>query len=137
MRVVLDTGVLIAALITRDTPPDRIYQAWRERRFELMSSEWQLDEFRRVSRYPRLRKFLSPSDAGRMVNGLRTHAVVLTDLPRVDASADPDDNPVLAMTVAGNAHFLVSSDKRDVLSLKALGTARIVSARRFVELLGR
>ena len=137
MRVVLDTGVLIAALITRDTPPDRIYQAWRERRFELMSSEWQLDEFRRVSRYPRLRKFLSPSDAGRMVNGLRTHAVMLTDLPRVDASADPDDNPVLAMAVAGNAHFLVSSDKRDVLSLKALGTARIVSARRFVELLGR
>ena len=137
MRVVLDTGVLVAALITRDTPPDRIYQAWRERRFELMTSEWQLDEFRRVSRYPRLRNFLSPSDAGRMVNGLRKHAVVLTDLPRVDASADPDDNPVLAMAVAGNAHFLVSSDKRDVLSLKALGAARIVSARRFIELLGR
>jgi len=27
MRVVLDTGILIAALITKDTPPDRIYQA--------------------------------------------------------------------------------------------------------------
>ena len=42
MRVVLDTGILIAALITRDTPPDRIYQAWRKRRFELATSEWQL-----------------------------------------------------------------------------------------------
>ena len=31
MRVVLDTGILIAALITKDTPPDRIYQAWRKR----------------------------------------------------------------------------------------------------------
>jgi len=29
MRVVIDTGILIAALITRETPPDRIYQAWR------------------------------------------------------------------------------------------------------------
>ena len=56
MRVVLDTGILIAALITRDTPPDRIYQAWRKRRFELVTSEWQLEEFRRVSHYPKLRK---------------------------------------------------------------------------------
>ena len=137
MRVVLDTGVLIAALITRDTPPDRIYQAWRERRFDLMTSDWQLDELRRVSRYPRLRRFLSPAAAGRMVNGLRTHAVVLKDLPRVDASPDPDDNPVLAMAVASDAHYVVSSDKRDVLSLKAMGTAHIVSARRFIELLER
>ena len=60
MRVVLDTGILIAALITRDTPPDRIYQAWRKRRFALVTSEWQLEEFRRVSRYPKLRKYLLP-----------------------------------------------------------------------------
>jgi hypothetical protein len=30
MRVVLDTGILIAALITADTPPDQLYQAWRK-----------------------------------------------------------------------------------------------------------
>ena len=66
MRVVLDTGILIAALITRDTPPDRIYQAWRKRRFELVTSEWQLEEFRRVSRYPKLRKYLQPIEAGNL-----------------------------------------------------------------------
>ena len=43
MRVVLDTSILIVALITRDTPPDQIYQAWRKRCFELVTSEWQLD----------------------------------------------------------------------------------------------
>lgn len=135
MRTVLDTGVLIAALITRDTPPDRIYQAWRRRRFELVTSEWQLEEFRRVSRYPRLRRFLSPADAGRMVNGLRTRATVVADLPQVDASADPDDNPILATAIVGNAHWLVSSDKRDVLSLDRVGNARIGSAREYVDLL--
>ena len=51
MRVVLDTGILIAALITRDTPPDRLYQLWRKRRFTLITSESQLDEFRGVTRY--------------------------------------------------------------------------------------
>ena len=137
MRAVLDTGVLIAALITKDTPPDRIYQAWRRRRFELVTSQWQLDEFRRASRYPRLRAFLHPAHAGRMVNGLRAHATMVADRPRVDVSLDPDDNPILATAIAGDVHYLVSSDKRDVLSLGKIGNARIVSARRFLALLER
>jgi hypothetical protein len=36
MRVVFDTGILIASLITADTPPDQICQAWRKRRFTLI-----------------------------------------------------------------------------------------------------
>ncbi len=99
MRVVLDTGVFIAALITTDTPPALIYQAWRKKRFELVTSEWQLDEFRRVSRYPKLRRFIKPAEAGNLVNGLRHQATVLETLPRVDLSPDPDDNPVLSMAI--------------------------------------
>ena len=135
MRVVIDTGILIAALITRDTPPDQIYQAWRKQGFELVTSEWQLEEFRRVSRYPKLRKFLQPIEAGSLVNGLRHQALLLNDLPNVELSADPDDNPLLAMAIAGEANYLVSGDKRDVLSLKKVGKARIVTARRFLTIL--
>jgi len=135
MRVVIDTGILIAALITRDTPPDKIYQAWREQRFELVTSDWQLEELRRVSRYPKLRKFLQPIEAGNLVNGLRHQALLLNDLPNVEISADPDDNPLLAMAIAGEADYLVSGDKRDVLSLKKVGKTRIVTARRFLTIL--
>lgn len=133
MRVVLDTGILIAALITKDTPPDQIYQAWRKRRFELVTSQWQLDEFRRVSRYPKLRKYLKPIEAGNLINGLRHQARLLEELPDVDLSEDPDDNPLLAM--AGEVDYLVSGDKRDVLALKKVGKARIISARRFLTIL--
>jgi len=135
MRIVLDTGILIAALITRDTPPDRIYQAWRKRRFELVTSEWQLEEFRRVSRYPKLRKYLQPIEAGNLVSGLWHQARLLDDLPDVELSADPDDNPLLAMAIAGEVDYLVSGDKRDVLALKKVGKARIITARRFLTIL--
>jgi putative PIN family toxin of toxin-antitoxin system len=135
MRVVIDTGILIAALITRDTPPDRIYQAWRKRRFELVTSEWQLEEFRRVSRYPKLRKYLQPIEAGNLVNGLRHQAQVLDDLPDVELSVDPDDNPLLAIAIAGEVDYLVSGDKRDVLALKKVGKTRIITARRFLTIL--
>lgn len=37
MRVVLDTGILIAALITMDTPPALIYQTLRKKCFELIT----------------------------------------------------------------------------------------------------
>ncbi len=135
MRIVLDTGILIAALITTDTPPGLIYQAWRKKRFELVTSEWQLDEFRRVSRYPKLRRFLKPAEAGNLVNGLRLQATVLETLPTVDLSPDPDDNPVLAMAEASQAQYLVTGDKVDLLALGAIGGTRIVTARQFIKAL--
>jgi putative PIN family toxin of toxin-antitoxin system len=135
MRVVLDTGILIAALITKDTPPDKIYQAWRKRRFELITSQWQLDEFRRVSRYPKLRKYLQPIEAGNLINGLRHQALLLETLPEVELSYDSDDNPLLAMAIATEADYLVSGDKRDVLALKKVGKTRILTARRFLAIL--
>ncbi len=136
MRVVLDTGILIAALITKDTPPDRLYQLWREKRFTLITSEWQLGEFRRVSHYPKLLPLLKPHEAGTMIGGLRTNAVVLSELPKVEVSQDPEDNPLLAMALAGSADFLVTGDKRDLLSLKKFEGIPIVTARSLVEILG-
>jgi hypothetical protein len=135
MRVVLDTGILIAALITADTPPDRIYQAWHRKRFQLITSQWQIGEFRRASRYEKLRPFLMPAEAGNLINGLRQSAIVLGKLPRLDLSSDPDDNPVLAMAVAGQADFLVTGDKRGLLSIKKVATTQIVTAREFLAVL--
>ncbi|MDN5935959.1 MAG: putative toxin-antitoxin system toxin component, PIN family, partial [Nitrosospira sp.] len=58
MRVILDTNVLLGALISPHGPPDAIYRAWRAARFDLVTSVAQLDELRRVSRYPKLKTIL-------------------------------------------------------------------------------
>lgn len=55
MRVVLDTNVLVSALISPLGPSDRLYQEWRNGIFDLITSEEQLEEFRRVTRYPHIR----------------------------------------------------------------------------------
>ena len=136
MRVVLDTGILLAALITSGTPPDLIYRAWRKKAFELITSEWQLEELRRVSRYPKLRKYLKPAEVGTVVNGLRRQATVLQQLPKVEFSPDPDDNPILATAIAGMADYLVTGDKRDLLSLEKVETVQIITARAFADRFG-
>jgi putative PIN family toxin of toxin-antitoxin system len=136
LRVVVDTGILIGALITSGTPPDLIYRAWRKKAFELITSEWQLEELRRVSRYPKLRKYLKPAEVGTLVNGLRRQAIVLQELPKVEFSPDPDDNPLLATAIAGMAEYLLTGDKRDLLSLQKVETCQIITARAFADLLG-
>ncbi len=102
----------------------------------MVTSEWQLDEFRRVSRYSKLRRFLKPAEAGNLVRGLRHQATILETLPTVVLSPDPDDNPVLAMAEASQALYLVTGDKKDLLGLGTIGGTHIVFARQFVEALG-
>lgn len=128
MRVVLDTNVLISALMTRGTPPDRLYEAWRERRFQVVSCERQLEEIKRVSKRPFFRKRLRRSEVGRLVRDLRRLTVLIEQLPRVSRSLDPDDDYLLALAQAGNADFLATGDKSDLLTLKRHRSTRIVTA---------
>lgn len=136
MRAVLDTNVLCSALLAPGGPTDRLYRAWREGRFHLLTCEAQLEEFRRVTRYPRLRAFIEPAAAGAMHNELRQLAVLVTKLPAVDASQDPADNFLLAMAEAGEADVLVTGDKHDLLALGSFGRTRLLTVRRFLTEIG-
>ena len=68
-----------------------------------------------------------------MVNGLKLRAHVYEHLPTVDLCIDPDDNPVLSMALESNADFLVTGDKRDLLSMVQIGQTPIVSAATFLK----
>lgn len=81
MRLLLDTNILVSALIAPGGPADILYQAWRAGRFRLLTSEEQLEEFRRVTRYPKVRKYIRPAAAGTMLNEIRLLAHVLASLP--------------------------------------------------------
>lgn len=129
MRVILDTNVLLGALISTHSPPDRIYRAWRASHFELVTSTVQLDELKRVSRYPKLRAILPAHRVGRMINNLQ-HALVLTQLPlRPDGieASDPNDAFLLAMALASGADYLVTGDRHaGLLERGHVGPTRIV-----------
>jgi len=111
MRVVLDTNVLLSALISPHGAPDAIYRAWRAARFVIVTSVAQLDELRLASRYPKFKAVLQPHRVGAMVNNLQ-RAVVLERLPSGMEADDPFDAFLLAMAVAGGADFLVTGDHR-------------------------
>ena len=135
MRVLLDTNVLLSALLVRGTPPDRLYEAWRQGRFDLVSCKRQLEELNRVSRRPVLRERLRPAEAGRLVNEIRRLAILCEPGKMASISPDPDDDFLLAVAEAAHADYLVTGDKTDLLSLRRHAATRILTARQLVELL--
>jgi putative PIN family toxin of toxin-antitoxin system len=134
---VVDTNILISALFSTQSLPAHLIELWREGCFDVLTSADQIDELRRVTRYPRIRERLAPALAGRLINELRDVAIVVTDLSTVTASPDPYDNYLLATALAADANFVVTGDKRDLLALRVFQGVKIVSVREFLALQGR
>ena len=136
LRVVLDTSVLISALILEESAPARLIDAWAHERFKLISSEDQLKEFKAVSRRPQLAPFIERADAGRFVNQLRSEAVMIENLPRADRTPGSANHFLLAMARVAEANYLVSGDRRSVLAPAQHGPTQIVTARSMLAALG-
>lgn len=135
---VIDTNLLLSALMNPNGLPQRVLLAWADqRRFALATCAFQLAELRDVTRRPSVARYFRPAQAGRMINQLQALAVMAPEpLPRVDVSADPFDNFLLGCAEATGAQYIVSGDKADVLALKRHGATRIVNMRTFAEIIG-
>ena len=131
MKVVLDTNVLVSSLIIPDSPPHWLYEAWRAGTYVLVTCDEQLEEFRRVTRYDKVRVYIEPAAAGTLLNELSKTAQRIGRLPKVRRSADAGDDYLLALAQAADAEYLVTGDRSGLLALKRHGKTRIVTARQF------
>lgn len=136
MRAILDTNILVSALLVPSGAPGAIYRAWAEGAFTLLIAEEQIAELRHTLVKPTLAARIRPHRAGRLVNSLRRLAEDVGPLPRVERSPDPEDDFLLAMAEAGKADYLVTGDKSGLLALVRHAGARIVAARQFLEIVG-
>jgi putative PIN family toxin of toxin-antitoxin system len=135
MRVVLDTNIIVSALISNAGKPATIVDAWLDGKFTLLTCAVHLDELRATLHKPRVAALMKPHTAGRLVNQVRKLAEDIAPLPHVERSPDPTDDFLLAMSEAGRADYLVTGDKSGLLALGRHKTTRIVSAREFAEML--
>lgn len=136
MRVILDTNILLSGLISSGGTPARLIEAWLDRRFMLVSHPLQLTEIREVSRREKLRTLIQPHEAGRLVNQIALIADLPDALPHISRSPDPRDDFLLALCEAGQADWLVTGDKADLLVLERHGPTRIITAAVLAEHLG-
>ncbi len=130
MKVILDTNVLLSAMISPYGAPDVIYRAWKAGHFDLVTAKVQLDEIRRASRYPKLKALIQPAKIGTMLNNLqRTLVLDSLDINRFSSQvSDPNDAFLLALASASSADYLITGDHRaGLIKLKHVGRTRIVT----------
>lgn len=128
MRVVLDTNIIVSALIAPVGKPAAIIDAW------LLTCAAHIDELRSTLQKPRVAELVKPHKAGRLVNQIKKLAEDVDPLPRVKRSPDPTDDFLLALSEGGKADYLVTGDKSGLLALHSHKATRIVSAREFAAL---
>ena len=81
MRVVLDTNILVSALITKGTPPVKLYQAWLRNQIELETHDVQIDEVSDVLARARFRSYIDSDEAARMGTAIFRYTNVLNQIP--------------------------------------------------------
>ena len=138
LRAVLDTNVVVSALIRPGGPPGRILDRLVDGDFVLVLSPAMLDELGRTVRQPGVRKYvrLSDDELDSRLAQLETLAdPVEGTLALTVALRDPDDLMVLVTAVEGRADYIVTGDA-DLLTLGACEGVAIVTPREFLERLG-
>ena len=135
IRVVLDTNVLISALILRG-PTNELVGYWKGSEFTPVVSKAIVGEYLRALAYP---KFGLTVDTIKMLMHKEffpyMEPVQVEEVPEV-IHQDPSDNQFLACAKSGACKFIVSGDKH-LLALKKYEKIQIITVRNFLDFLAR
>ena len=71
MRVVLDTNIIVSALIAAAGKPAAIIDAWLDGKFTLLTCAAHVDELPATLQKPRMAELVKPHRAGRLVNQVK------------------------------------------------------------------
>lgn len=111
LRLVIDPGVLIAALISASGAPRQLLLRWLDGEFELLVSTALIAELDRVLEREKFRKYVTLSDAKSYVALFRRFGTFAPDVPSPPPlSSDPGDDYLLALAASQAANYLVSGD---------------------------
>jgi putative PIN family toxin of toxin-antitoxin system len=112
MRAVLDTGVLVSALISRQGTTGAVLQALRDARFRaIYSIEILVEIIDVLGREPfRTKYHIEADDITVLINLVRLRGELITPGRRIQACRDPNDDKFLEAALAGKADCVVSGD---------------------------
>ncbi len=134
MRVILDTNILLSAILSPLGAPAKLLDAWERNWFTLVACDELIAELRDVAGRPFFRARLRASVAELLAAGIRDFSLFCRDLPAGPIAPDPKDSYLLALAEASQAEFLVTGDK-ELLSLKQHKSIRIITPAAMIDLL--
>lgn len=137
MRVVLDTNIIISAVISPHGTPAKIIKAWQDRKFQLLISIEIFREIACVLERPRLKKYnITDLRRKEILKVLYKYSVMTQGKLNVKVSEDSNDDKFIVCAMEGNADYIVSGDI-DLLKIKSHKNIDIITADAFIKILER
>jgi putative PIN family toxin of toxin-antitoxin system len=143
MRAVIDTNIVVSSFMQHGLP-DQLIRAWEAKKFDWLLSNALYFEIKDVLFRPYITETynISAKEIHIFLESLAANCIpVNTDSALPDPllySQDVKDNKVLVCAVAGKADYVVTGDKKDLLSMSGhpqLGDIRIITVREFLPML--
>jgi uncharacterized protein len=133
MRVVLDTNIFIS--MTLGGLVGKINDYWKSGEFTLIVSDAILSEYLNVLQRPKFH--LTAEIIVAILGRIQRKAEFVTPAKKIRwVESDPKDDMFLEAGLEGKADYIVSGDSH-LLDLKIFRGIEILSAREFIERLGR
>lgn len=132
-RVVLDTSVLVSALVIGGGWGAQLRAAWQARRFVPLASGVTAQELMRVLGYPKFG--LSVAEQEELLADYLpwVEVVEVAGTPRgAPVCRDPFDQPFVDLAIVGRANALVSGDTRLLALRGKVGRCRVVGVTEFL-----
>jgi putative PIN family toxin of toxin-antitoxin system len=132
IRVVLDTGVIISAMLFQGEL-SRMVTLWQRGRIIPVISRETFDELITVLKYPKFS--LSSDEMKAMIENeiLPFFEVVESDKGLRGVCRDPDDDKFISCAISARAKYVVSGDK-DLSELKKYKTVKIITPAEFLRM---
>lgn len=137
-KVVIDTNLLISAILVPESPPDRLIIAWLNGLFILFFSKDQLEDVAYVSKRDKFSSYYSFQERiDELIENISFAAEITEPLTQISIhSRDSKDDFFLATALGADADYLVTGDE-DLLVLNnqpVLGKLKIVKVSEFLKL---
>lgn len=142
MKIVLDTNVMVSAILSPRNASAQIMRLVLDDALNLAVSRDILDEAYRVVRYPKLVRLMkkhdiAPEEVEYIIERLSAIAVVTPGELTLDViQDDPFDNKILACAVESEADFIISGDHH-LTDLKEYQGITIVNPATFIAIVIR
>jgi putative PIN family toxin of toxin-antitoxin system len=131
-RVIIDTNLWISFLITNNL--NILSELFLFERFQIIFSDELFNEFLDVARRPKFKKYFDEKSVQLLIQNISEKLEFIEVASAITICRDLKDNFILALSIDGNADYIVTGDK-DLLSLNGFKGKKIITINEFIKII--
>lgn len=135
MKVILDTNVLVSALISEGSPSLILEKVIESDTIQVCLSTLIFEEYLEVLARPKFQKFPSfIENAALVLHFLKTNSLNFEPMRKVELLKDKSDNKFLELALESKADFLITGNSQD-FKIASFRNTKIVTPKEFIDLI--